>query len=196
MGLAIDPDINGTGEPWTPPLVGDAYARIQACGKSFTRGIFKFHDSVSGTKATEFINDAFDFGEKVEPFAFDWLGRQYCVIDASMGTSGEPEVALIDPFDMSIKPLVQKGEFLGLLSSPVMLELVEQPLFEQWLTSAKINSVVFDQCAGAIQPAFLGGERTVENLELSGIEVYWAVMTQAAAAAAPLAEGEKLDSIS
>lgn len=195
MGLAIDPDITGTGESWTPPLVGDDYARIQACGKSFARGIFKFHDSVSGPKATEFLNDAFDFGDKVEPFAFDWLGRQYCVIDASMGKSGEPEVALIDPFDMSLEPLVQKGEFLGFLSSPVMLELVEQPLFEQWLTSAKINSVVFDQCAGAIKPAFLGGERTIDNLKLSDVEVYWAVMTQAAMVAAPLGEGEKLDNV-
>jgi hypothetical protein len=76
-----------------------------------------------------------------------------------------------------------------------MLELVEQPLFEQWLTSAKINSVVFDQCAGAIKPAFLGGERTIDNLKLSDVEVYWAVMTQAAMVAAPLGEGEKLDNV-
>lgn len=196
MGLAIDPDIKGTGESWTPPLVGDTYARIQACGKSFARGIFKFHDSVSGPKATAFVNDAFDFNGTVDPFAFDWLGRQYCVIDATMGKSGEPEVALIDPFDMSPEPLVQRGEFLGFLSSPVMLELVEQPLFEQWLATAKVEPVPFDQCAGAIKPAFLGGERIVANLEPSDIEVYWAVMTQAAMAAVPLAEGEKLDSVS
>lgn len=193
MGLRIDPDIRGAGGPWTPPLVGDSYARIHACGASFARGIFKFHDSVSGQTATEFLNDAFDFDGTVEPFAFDWLGRQYCVTDATLEKSGEPEVALIDPFDMSLEPLVPKGEFLGLLSTPVMLDLVETPLFAQWLAAAGVESVPFDQCAGAIQPAFLGGERTLTNLELSDIEVYWAIMTQAALAAAPLADGETLE---
>ncbi|WP_367337189.1 hypothetical protein [Phycicoccus sp.] len=195
MGLAIDPDIKGSGGPWAPPLVGDTYARIQACGTSFERGIFKFHDSVSGPRAEAFLKATLDFDGPVEPFAFDWLGRQYCVLAASLGKSGQPEVALIDPFDMSAEPLVLRGEFLGFLSSPVMLEVIEQPLFQRWLDAAGVASVGFDQCAGAIQPAFLGGVRAVGNLELSDIEVYWAVMRQAALAAAPLADGEKLESL-
>lgn len=181
--LALDLDIMGTGEAWAPPMRGDTYVRLKACGASFSRGAFRFHDSVSGPKAATFLNDTFDFGDKLEPFAFDWLGRQYCVIDASISISGEQEAVLVDPFDMSIESLRQKDDFDRFLITPDMLELVEEPLFKQWRAAAKIESLPFDQCAGAIKSAFLGGERTVDNLELSDIEVYWAVMTQVAVAA-------------
>lgn len=193
MGLSIDQDIAGTGGEWTPPLVQDAFSRIGACGKSFGRGIFKFHDSVSGPAAADLLPEAFPrLAGGCDPFAFDWLGRQYAVIAPTMTPSGAAEVVVLDAFDMTVTPVVQHGEFLGFLSSPLMLELVDAQLFAEWLAASGRSEVGFDRCASAIHPGFLGGVREVQNLEDADIEVYWSVMIRAFKAAGALQPGERL----
>lgn len=193
MGLSIDQDISGTGGPWTPDLVGGEFARIGACGKSFGRGIFRFHDSTSGPVGQQAVETARpDLAGQVAVFAFDWLARQYCVVGAVATPSGRDEVVVIDPFDLSIQPVVHHGEFLGFLSSPLMVELVGPELFETWLSATELLSLRFDRCAAATVPAFLGGRLEVSNLEESDIDVYWTVTVQAFLATQHLPDGSSV----
>lgn len=194
MGLSIDPDIAGAGGNWIAPPIGDAFAAIGACGKSFGRGIFKFHDTESGHASTAAVSAVFPhLAGAVGAFAVDWLGVQYCVIAATHTPSGHAEVVALDPFDLSTTPIVEHGEFLGFLSSPMMLEQVQATLFDAWLAASGNDHVGWDRCAGVLQPAFLGGERTVATLEEQDLAVYWEITRQTADAAAPLREGEALD---
>lgn len=194
MGLSIDPDIVGTAGNWTPPPIGDAFARAGACGKSFGRGVFKFHDMESGHASTVTVSAVFpQLAGATAAFAVDWLGVQYCVVAATHTQSGQDEVVALDPFDLSVIPLVQHGEFLGFLSSPVMVEQVQASLFAEWLAASGNDHVGWGRCAGVLQPAFLGGERTVATLEEQDLEVYWEITRRTAAAAAPLREGEVLE---
>lgn len=194
MGLAIDQDIVGSADPWTPPPLGDSFSRIGACGKSFGRGIFKFHDEPAGSTGTAAIREAFPGqGDAAVAFAVDWLGVQYAVVAGTHTSTGMDEVVAFDPFDMSIVPIVQHGEFLGFLSSPLMLEQVRVDLFADWQTASGSTSVGWNRCASAVQPAFLGGRREISNLEESDVAVYWDIMTRAAHQAAGLRDGERLD---
>ncbi|MEJ7647757.1 MAG: hypothetical protein WKF57_01725 [Nakamurella sp.] len=194
MGLSIDQDISGTGGNWTADPIGDAFARVGACGKSFGRGIFKFHDTESGHAGTGAVAAVFpQLAGSTAAFAVDWLGVQYCVVAAGHTPSGHDEVVAVDPFDLSVVPIVEHGEFLGFLSSPLMLEQVQAALFAEWLAASGNDHVGWGRCAGVLQPEFLGGERTAATLEEQDLAVYWEIARRAAVAAAPLREGEALE---
>jgi hypothetical protein len=179
VGLSIDPDLTGTGAPWTPPLVGSQYAQIGACGRSFGRGLFRFHDGTSGPVAQDLVHEAFpDLAGHADVLAFDWLGRQFAVTDAAGATGGEPEAVILDPAAMSREGIVASDQFLRAFQSPVMLEALHADLFERWRASVGCTGLDFDRCVGLKVPLFLSGTLTLDNLEESDLSVYWSICTQ------------------
>ncbi|MBJ7353947.1 MAG: DUF1851 domain-containing protein [Thermoleophilaceae bacterium] len=124
--------------------------------------------------------DAFpEFAQRVCPFGYDWLGRQFAV-DSGRVEDGQPQVLMLEP---------GTGEALEIPVDFAVLhdeELVEHSdaalasaFFRAW---SEVNPdalpLLRSQCVGYKVPLFLGGNDTAENLEVSDIDVYWTICGQ------------------
>jgi hypothetical protein len=179
MGLTIDSDLIGTAGPWTPPLIADRFSKIGACGRSFGRGLLRFHDSAAAADAQETVISMWpELDGDVAVFAFDWLGRQFAVIGAGHSETGADDVAFFDLHRHSVESVVEPDEFLQAFQTPLMLQLLEFDLFDRWRTAVSLSGLPFDQCAGEKVPEFLGGTPTVGNLETGDLSVHLAVLSQ------------------
>ncbi|GLW13245.1 hypothetical protein Misp01_83730 [Microtetraspora sp. NBRC 13810] len=148
-------------------------------GKSFGGGLVRIHSSAEAFRATAFIADAFpEYAGRVLPVAKDWLGRQYAVmhpveqvlllIEPGSGDAFEVDCGLEDLFDREM--VTDPNTYLA------------RDLFLDWkaLNPGILSS---GQCVGFKVPLFLGGDDSLENLEISDEEVYWSIMGQLRSAA-------------
>lgn len=167
-------------DPWIPVLVGDRFASQQLCGRSFNRGLLRFHDSRSGPIGQELVEKAFRprHGLQAHVFAYDWLARQFAVTssltsDGAVDRAGASRtVVVLDPFDMSITPWVDADQFEKALGVPLAQEQLHPTLFESWRLDAGVDRLTLDHCAGATVPAFYGGKRELSNLRHDDIDVF------------------------
>jgi hypothetical protein len=165
-------------EMWEHPALLDVpayegFARRYA-GCTFESGLYRFHDAVSGPTLLPATKEAFPgLALRAVPFAFDWLGRQFA-IDTARTEGPEQVVFLLEP---------GTGEALEIpLSFSAFHNELDQhrepaladAFFHEW-SSANPGSVPipFRSCVGYQVPLFLGGRDTIENLELTDLEVYW-----------------------
>jgi len=149
-------------------------------GATFKHGAYRVHDADSASHAIDLISDAFpEFAETSLPFGYDWLGRQF-VMDLSRVVGGEPQVLLLEP---------GTGDALEIPSSFLELhdhELVDysdaalaSSFFESWASIHRDSlPLARQQCVAYRVPLFLGGDDTLDNLELSDLEVYWTLCGQ------------------
>lgn len=177
-------DASEIGTAWSHRQLLDAagYATLARdfAGASFGGGLYRVHDNETGPQALAFIADAFpEFAQRVCPFGYDWLGRQFAV-DSTRVQNGQPQVLLLEP---------GTGEALEI---PVDFaafhdeELVEQSdaalasnFFEDWSEANRRSlPLLRSQCVGYKVPLFLGGNDTLDNLEVSDIDVYWTICGQ------------------
>ncbi|MDN4596821.1 T6SS immunity protein Tdi1 domain-containing protein [Leifsonia virtsii] len=172
------------GRPWLDPRLELAsgyrsFAHLFS-GTTFERGLLRVHDADSGPVAASVVGEAFpEYGGRLRPFAFDWLGRQF-VLDEERLRSGEPLVLLMEP-----------GTGMALEIPTTFSELIDDELvessdaalldqfFEEW---SELNPdhlpLAFDQCVGYDVPLFLGGIDGVENLGVVDTDVYWTLTGQ------------------
>ena len=177
-------DALARGAIWMHPRLNDidGYAAFadEFAGASFDGGIYRVHDEETGLQSLSLMAHAFpEFAQRVCPFGYDWLGRQFAV-DSGRALNGQPQVLLLEP---------GTGEALEV---PVSFsafhddELVEHPdaaiasgFFAAWSrTNSDASPLLRNQCVGYKVPLFLGGDDTTENLEVSDIDVYWTVCGQ------------------
>lgn len=193
MGFSMDTDLTGTGQVWTPALIGDRFSRIGACGRSFGRGLFRFHDSISAIDAQETLKAMWPGLESdFAVLAFDWLGRQFAVVGAEHSETGVADVVLFDPSVHRAESLVEPAEFLDAFQMPLMVEVLEAPLFDAWLTSESLTDLPFTDCAGCKVPGFLGGSLELSNLESSDLSVHLSVLAQLWQPVASAADGSRV----
>lgn len=166
-------------------------------GATFSSGLFRVHDDLTGSQAKALVDAAFpEVAARVCPFGYDWLGRQFAV-DADRRVGGQPLVLLLEP---------GTGEVLEI---PVTFaafhdeELVEFPdaalateFFDSWsVAHPSALPLRRDQCVGYRVPLFLGGVDTVDNLEVMDLEVYWTICGQLRAAARNLPPGTSISEV-
>lgn len=149
-------------------------------GASFGGGLYRVHDDLSGPRGLSLIAEAFpEFAERVSPFGFDWLGRQFAV-DAGRIEAGQPQVLLLEP---------GTGEALEIplrfsaFHDEELIDYADAALasdfFDQWsAVNGQSLPLRRDQCVGYRVPLFLGGQDVVGNLELSDLDVYWSLCGQ------------------
>ncbi|MFF1876613.1 T6SS immunity protein Tdi1 domain-containing protein [Leifsonia sp. NPDC058230] len=189
------------GTPWIEPQLERARGYVafarQFAGSTFARGLLRIHDAESGPVAAAFVDGAFpEYGGRLKPFAFDWLGRQF-VLDEDQMRDGEPLVLLMEP-----------GTGMGLEIPTTFAELIDDELvessdaalldqfFEEWSdVNPGFLPLDFDQCAGYKVPLFLGGVDGVENLEVSNMDVYWSLTGQLRVATRDLPPGVSISDI-
>ncbi|WP_443751056.1 hypothetical protein [Asticcacaulis solisilvae] len=159
-------------------------------GKSYGRGIYRFHDFSKCDFWTKIVLSIFpEQRGKLFCFSYDWLGRQFA----------------FDPNDHNTIHMVDidQGEVLSMESSLENfhdVELVENS--DDILAVGAFNdffgansSIATYQSVGYKKPLFLGGEDRRENREVIDMEVYWSIGAQLLDKIKPLAAGTRVDSI-
>jgi hypothetical protein len=176
------------------------YVELSAlmAGSTFQNGLYRIHNSASGPAALEAIGEGFpEFTDRVRPFGFDWLGRQFA-LDLARVRGGEPLVLMFEP---------GTGEALEIPATLIEFhetELVDhgdaalaEPFFEEWSAGHRSElPIAFDQCVGYRQPLFLGGQDDLGNLELTDMEVYWSFCGQLRIQILGLAKGTPINRVS
>lgn len=178
------PDSRDVGSIWTHErlkhIAGYSNFAREFAGVTFRGGLYRVHDDQTGPQSLSLVADAFpEFAQRVCPFGYDWLGRQFAV-DSGRIDGGQPMVLLLEP---------GTGEALEI---PVPFsafhddELVDHPdaalasdFFAAWSGSnSDALPLLRNQCVGYRVPLFLGGKDTTENLEVSDMDVYWTLCGQ------------------
>ncbi|MBR3666804.1 MAG: hypothetical protein IKN66_06565 [Ruminococcus sp.] len=141
-------------------------------GKSFLDGMYRFFAKDQLEKWTDIVERTFQkYKDNIIIFAYDWLGRVFAV------NKQTGKVLLFEP---------GTGEVLNI---PVNIhdfheeEIVDysedslaSAFFEKWFEANGRFVLPNNKCAGYKIPLFLNGDDTIENLEVSDMEVYWEIM--------------------
>jgi len=114
---------------------------------------------------------------RIQCFAYDWLGRQF-VLDFKRKVDNEPMILMLE---------VGTGEILEIpcnFKSFHEEELIEYQdaaiateFFNEWIKENG-KKLEHNNCVGYKIPLFLGGKDSIENLEVSDMEVYWGIVGQ------------------
>ena len=180
------------------PSGGDVVAPGQATvgawleaagGRTFADGLYRVHSRTSASASDALVADAFpELSGRLACFGHDWLGRQFAT-DTARGTSDDPAVMLLEPgTGEALEVPVPFSRF----HDEELVDFTEEALalsfFQEWLRSGGVAPTP-SQCVGYERPLFLGGEDTVDNLELVDLDVYWTIAGQLLSQARGLPEG-------
>jgi hypothetical protein len=153
-------------------------------GATFEHGFYRIHNADSYGSILEPLRELYA-GEKLVPFAFDWLGRQFTV-------RGEAEIVVCDPgWNDKLVADVSLAEFAEEVLPREGETLLRADL---WRSARKASprDLAFDECFGYDTPVFLGGADEAENLSRTPVRVYWDLLSQLAAQVAGLPEGTEM----
>lgn len=164
-------------------------------GNSFGEGLYRLHNYDNIEKWNKIISEAFpEFEERIQCFGYDWLGRQFS-LDKSRIVDGEPQILMFEP---------GTGEVLEIPCNFMQFHNDEIPnyheaclaseFFHDWMSINK-TKLTEKSCAGYKIFLFLGGDDTVENLEIGDMEVYWSICSQLIKKTKNLKEGTKVKEI-
>jgi len=158
------------------PLLEDFFLRYG--GISFNKGLYRIMTAETMGLAHVFVSDAFpSFSKRARVFAYDWLGRIFA-LDLMRLEGGLPLVLLLDP---GAREVLEIPSNLVTFHENELVDHGEEALavvfHKQWLAMGGLAPNQ-NQCIGYKRPLFLGGKDTVDNLDLSDIDVYWTLSGQ------------------
>lgn len=164
-------------------------------GTTFNEGLYRVHDAVSSGAATR--DAAVVYPALKIPwvcFGYDWLGRQFA-LDYHRGTADNPEVVMLEPGTGEILEVPATFEDFH---DYALLEYQEACLapefFGEWRAHGG-DTPRIDQCIGYKTPLFLGGIDDVSNLEISDLDVYWAITGQLITSTRNLPSGTRVSGL-
>jgi hypothetical protein len=144
---------------------------------SYSDGLLRFllpggePDLVEWNGPTGWSSDWGRWAGRLIVFGYDWLGRLFA-FDRSRIKAGEPLVAILEPGTGQVLEVPEN--FAGFIGT----ELVEYPdavlaseFYGQWRAKGGVPPKP-SECVGYVKPLFLGGEDSVENLEIIDLDVY------------------------
>lgn len=174
---------------------GDPYEVLidELGGRSFGSGIFKVFSREELEKWDRIVGACYtvlrgDF----KLFGYDWMGRCFA-IDGNRPHTGEVVLLEIG----TIKTLYIERGLLDFLNDEIPHRAdacLAAEFYADWLASH--GPVGPMECAGYRIPLFLGGEDSLDNMEVSDMEVYWDMTDQLWEAVKDLPEGTKIGNIS
>ncbi|WP_081020016.1 T6SS immunity protein Tdi1 domain-containing protein [Ralstonia solanacearum] len=162
-------------------------------GMSFNSALYRIleADKVDGWNAA--ITAAYSgFIGHINCFGFDWLGRIFALNSRCL-VKNRPGVVMFEP---------GTGEVLEIpcnLESFHEDELINyrdaalaENFYLQWLNAGG-DRPSYTQCVGYKRPLFLGGVDTIDNLELTDLDVYWTISAQLISKLRGLPPGTRVD---
>ncbi|SDZ32636.1 T6SS immunity protein Tdi1 domain-containing protein [Herbiconiux ginsengi] len=195
MKLILDADISHGGPAYTPRYFTDEFARAGYSGRSFNRGLLRFHDAASGPEFLESVRVAFPSitDPHASAVAFDWMGRQIvCARTKKRFGWTEPRLLLADVDFAQLDDIGHPDSLARILASNQYRQAFEEPEFESWRQATGVEALAFDECVEYAIPPFLGGDQTQENLALVDTSVHWVLVSQLVAKTRGLAPGTPL----
>jgi hypothetical protein len=141
-------------------------------GKSFLNGMYRFFSKDQLEKWTDIVEKTFPkYRGNIVIFAYDWLGRIFAlnkqtgkVLLFEPGT-GEVLSIPVNIHDFHEEEIVDYNE-----------DSLASAFFEKWFEANDNYLLPNNKCAGYKIPLFLNGDDTIDNLEISDMEVYWEIM--------------------
>jgi hypothetical protein len=168
----------GTASPLSSQS-NDADLRAALGGCSFESGLYRIHTASSRNEASELLGDAFPEAGSFSRRHFFVRNGDDRVLAAEAGT-GEILDTGVDFGSFHDLELVDHGD-----------QALARPWFSSWTAlHPEVLPISFDACVGYRIPLFLGGADTLENLELTKMNVYWAVFGQVRAQVRRLQPGQ------
>ena len=166
---------------------------FQECGgASIKRGLYRVHTAKSCLFWSAILNSYFpNYGGKIYPFGFDWLGRQFCI-----NISNRKVIMMFDPSTVQGYEL---EEDIVLFHNRDMVvdrdDTISENAFEYFLKELAVSKISYNECVAHKTPLFLGGTDDVANYEVSDIEVHWDIQYQIYMQVKDLPPGTKINSV-
>ena len=166
---------------------------FQECGgTTVNRGLYRVHTAKSCIFWSEILNNYFaDYGGKIYPFGFDWLGRQY-----SIKISNKKVIMMFDP--STIEGYEIEEDIVSFHNRDMVVnrdETVSENAFDFFLKELAVNKIAYDECIAHKVPLFLGGTDDVSNFQVSNVEVHWEMQYQIYNQVKNLPPGTKINSV-
>ena len=145
---------------------------IKNAGKTFLNGMYRIHTTKNMIKWTTIITESFpEYKGSLIAFGFDWLGRNF-VLDKTRDI-----VLIFEPGTREVlNTAASFADFHNIEIVKYHNECLASTFFNKWYESNCHYILKHDECAGYKVPLFLNGSDTIENLEISNMEVYWEIM--------------------
>lgn len=143
-------------------------------GTAFASGLYRVHDARSAEDAASLVAEFFTDGtHRYQPFAFDWLGRQFA-FDTEQAPWDGQGVFLLEPGSAMVLSI--PVNFVDLHDEELVDEqeaALAVSYFDEWRSASAVEEVGLLDCVGYRVPLFLGGADTVDNMSLVDWRVYW-----------------------
>ncbi len=193
-------DMSATGS-WQLPAGLEAGATGFGCfvvecgGASFNNGLYRVHSPPEVSRWTAIVGEVFtEFKNRILCFSYDWLGRHFA-IDRARQDKGQFLILMLEP---GTGKAFQIPSSFRMFHEKELVEYQNEALaanfYESWLSSGgQVPGLT--ECIGYKKPLFLGGRDTIENLEISDMEVYWSVFGQLLSRVRNLPDGSRVGRI-
>jgi hypothetical protein len=161
-------------------------------GKSFANGLYRVHGFSSSIRWSLIIGQYFSkYESKLFPFGFDWMGRQFCMSTVRSGVLFMLDPATGEDFELEQDiDRLHDDDFVDDTDDMLAIEL-----FKKVMKYHNLKEIGYNECLGYKVPLFLGGKDSIENYELSDIEVYWGIVSQLFKKVQDLPDGTNIKSI-
>lgn len=147
-------------------------------GATFNNGLYRLHSVQNILKWTQLVEEEFtSYKDRAICFGYDWLGRHFALDKSRI----ENEQMLMLLFEPGVGEVMQIPVNFSTFHNEDLVDYQNEALasefYTEWInTGGAMPSHA--QCIGYKVPLFLNGTDTVDNLELSDMEVYWAICGQ------------------
>lgn len=151
----------------------------QLGGYSFNKGLYRTHTKEQFEYWTKFLESMFPVYEnQIICFAYDWLGRQWCLKKETLNNREDECVLIFLPCEARVlKVPCDFLEFLNTELTEYTDEDLEKGYYDEWISNGGV-APNYSQCVGYDVPFFLGGEDSIDNQSLSDLDVYWELTKQ------------------
>ena len=173
-----------------PITLSALYGECGYC--SFNKGLYRVYGEDVAMHWKGIIEEHFsEYKNRIYPFAFDWMGRQFAVDNS--------DLKVIIVFDPATAEVLKAETDLLIFHNSLLLnkddDLLDEKRFLIVMKSLGLNGLPYNRCIGFKKSLFLGGIDAFENLEMVSVEVYWEMQLQIYAQIKLLPPGTKIDSI-
>ncbi|NKE10538.1 T6SS immunity protein Tdi1 domain-containing protein [Kocuria sp. CPCC 104605] len=162
---------------WATETIGTTLADEDWCGASLNRGLLRVHNDETGAEATSQLHDAFGEGSTdLVVFATDWQAIHYA---AGVLEDGTTVVVAGDIASASLEVIAPLDEFLTFVTTDRKAEqYFDRDDFNRFRLKNRLLGLQFNECASYKTPPMLGGQNTIENRDLTDLEVHWGLFGQ------------------
>ncbi|MFB2597471.1 T6SS immunity protein Tdi1 domain-containing protein [Herbiconiux sp. P17] len=191
----LDADVDHGGPAYAPRHFTDEFAKAGYSGRSFNKGLLRFHDAHSGPEFLEHIRVAFPSiaDPHASAIAFDWMGRQIvCARTKKRFGWTDARLLLADVDFAQLDELGDPDSLSRVLSNGQYRHALAEPQFESWREATGTAALAFDECVEYTIPPFIGGAQTQENMAVMNTSVHWGIVSQLVAKTRGLAPGTPL----